>query len=138
MRFTNFLGRSLDVVPETQFLKGFFIVIACKRWFQSQFPDSSPESSRTSLSSVWFAGTTPEVVAIVSAQEWSAHGESRLFFPKLSGTLCESSEGVKLPRGRGEALGRPCCFWGGRLVREVPESCLNFGSRRSSGKLREV
>ena len=56
VRFTNFRGRSPELVPECPFACKYLQPL--KKGVPEQFLDSFPESSRTSLSPVWFAGTT--------------------------------------------------------------------------------
>ena len=58
-RFENFRGRSPELVPEPPFPCKYYTKAPIKG-VPEQIPDSFPKSSRTSLSSVWFAGATPE------------------------------------------------------------------------------
>ena len=52
------LGEGVRNLFWNPLLKGFYLVFTSK--VPEPVPDSFPESSRSSLSSVWFAGTTPE------------------------------------------------------------------------------
>ena len=63
MRFANFPGS-----------KGFGIVFTSRRWFQNQFWTHSPKV-QTSLSSVRFAGTTPD---------WSLSESINFPYPRLA------------------------------------------------------
>ena len=59
VRFANFRERSPKLVPEPPFAYKCYTK-PLKRGVPEQIRDSFPERSRTSLSSVWFAGATPD------------------------------------------------------------------------------
>ena len=59
VRFANFRGRSPERVPEPTFDCKHYTK-PLKKGVPELIPNSFPESLRTSLSSVWFAGATPE------------------------------------------------------------------------------
>ena len=58
MRFANFAGRSLETIPGPSFEEILYGIY--KKGVLEPVPDSLPQSLRTSLSSVLFAGTSPD------------------------------------------------------------------------------
>ena len=65
MRFANFWERSPELVPEPRFAYKCYTK-PLKKEVLELIPDFFPESSRTSLSSVWLAGATPDTVPLKS------------------------------------------------------------------------
>ena len=87
VRFANFPGRSPELLPEPP--------LACKNYTNplqkgvlELIPDSFPESSRTSLSSVWLARTTSEATLKTNLSLFSCHlvvhAGGSCFIPALS------------------------------------------------------
>ena len=60
VKFAKFRGRTPELVPEPPFACKFYTK-PLKKGVPELSPDPFPESSRTSLCSIWFAGATPDL-----------------------------------------------------------------------------
>ena len=66
VKFANFRGRSPEPSPKPLLLANA-VQFPLKQEVPELIPDSFPKGSRTSLSSVWFAATTSDLVSLLSA-----------------------------------------------------------------------